>query len=146
MTSFLETVTEKLKRSNPDIEYILDEACKEVENIPQTEPILFRSDMVIIIRPSNPENPHLVDYNTLARYAQSSNQTVPVAYDQVVEKNCLSKKECALMIKDIDIERTKNEICNAPNEFVRESKLNSLLELTNSIQTLKEAGIDIFKY
>ena len=41
MLSFLESVQEELKRQNPDIDYILDEACKEIADAPTDAPLPF---------------------------------------------------------------------------------------------------------
>lgn len=148
--NFTEAVIEELKRANPDTDYILGEAAKEVADIPELPAAPnFTPDMVLIFK-KNPtdESPasFCIDYNTLLRFAQSSNQSVPVAYDQVVEKNNIAKEDCALLVKDIDLERTKKEISAAPNDMVKESKLNNLLTYTDNIRTLKSEGVNIIKY
>lgn len=150
MKSFIETVQEELKRLNPDIDYVVSEACKEVDELPTTQPVPFTAPMVVIV-PRTPDDQcnakFVIDYDTLMRYAQSSQQSVPVAVDQVVAvEKCIKKEDCAVAIKKIDLESTSNEINNAPNDAIKENKLSGLLNITNTINELKEAGIPVLVY
>jgi hypothetical protein len=148
---FIEAIREELERKeNPDLTYIITELSEDLSEVPTvTQGFDITPNMVIVVaipQDHDSDKKYYIDANSLLRFAQSSDQPVAQAADQVLEKNEVKKEECSILIPDLDLEQTTHEIKFAPNESVRNEKLEGLFDYAGMIRELKEASYSVVKY
>lgn len=148
---FLEVIKEELERKeNPDLSYIITELSEDLSEVPTVpEGFNITPNMVIVVavpQDHDSDKKYYIDANSLMRFSQSSEQPVAQAADQVLEKNDIKKEDCAILISNLDLEQTSHEIKFAPNESVRNEKLEGLFTYAGMIHELKEASYTVVKY
>lgn len=148
---FVEIIKEELeRRENPDLTYIMTELSEDLSEVPTVpQGFTITPNMVIVVavpQEHDSDKKYYIDANSLMRFAQSSEQPVAQAADQVLEKNCVKKEDCAVLINDLNIEQTTHEIKFAPNESVRNEKLEGLFDYAGMIHELREANYSVVKY
>jgi hypothetical protein len=148
---FIEMIREELeRRENPDLTYIITELSEDLSEVPTvSQGFSITPNMVIVVavpQEHDSDKKYYIDANSLLRFAQSSEQPPAQAADQVLEKNCIKKEECAILMSDLDLEQTTHEIKFAPNESVRNEKLEGLFNYAGMIHELKEANYSVVKY
>lgn len=150
MSSFIELIQEEINNTkDPDLTYIISELSEDLSEVPTVNSgFNVTPNMVVVVavpQEHDCDKKYYIDANSLIRYAQNSQQPIPQAYDQVVEKNCIKKEDTCLLLQDINIEECSNAILYAPNEKIRQSRLEGLMSYSNLIHSIKEQDISIVR-